>query len=502
MDALRRVPESPGRGLLFAATLLAWPIFACGDKPDPKADPGQGPEQGQGPGQGQGFTSPGTVGVLKPTPRSQDARVVSLREAIADGDLEVAEELMEGVAALPGLGVEAPLLRARLAALSGEPLKALEWVETARAEFPDDARVAATSVELAATAERYDSAFEELKAAKARFGESPELLRAEAIYTIYRPGIKQGRRGVELLERAVGADPDLPFARWPLSEAHRLYAQSMAGSRLKKAIEHGEKAVQYSAENRLARELLGDMYMTAQRWGEGIAILEGLLLEGEPLEAKVGTYCKNAGVVALTQGDKQLALDYFVRARELGVQGEDLGTGQGLLRRSALDQASKASAALKENDMASAMVHLGRAQRYWPDAIEVRALRSEIHLREGLMEFNQENLPRAQELFELALESDPESLLAQHLLGRTVMERGEPDRAAEIWSAVLDKARAQGIELPDPVHLGLTRAYEQMGRRDLAKGVLERYLEDYPAGSFAPETRIRLKDFQSPDPKE
>ncbi len=430
------------------------------------------------------------------TPRSTDARVQSLRDAIGEGDVEVAKELMAQVAGLPGLQAEEMIFQARLCSMQGEALRALKWVETARAQYPDDARVAATSIELSATEQRYDSAYEELKVSQQRFGETPELLRAEAIWTIFRPGLRQGSRGVDLLERAVAADPGLPYAKWPLSEAHRLRAQSLAATRLAEAVQHAEKSVEYSPENRISRELLGDLYMSSQRWGEGIELLEGLLVEGEPIEAKVGLYCKNAGVVALTQGDKQLALDYFVRARELGLDAQALGTGYQLLRRSALEQASKASGALKANDLPSAMVHLGRAQQYWPDATEVRALLCDLKVRDGLLAYSKGDFVGAQENFSSALVEDPESLLARHLLGRTFMQRGMRPQAIEAWSNVLQAAYANKIALPDPVHLGLATAYELEEQRPDAKAALLAYLDHYPEGEFAPETRERLKSFE------
>ena len=73
-------------------------------------------------------------------------------------------------------------------------------------------------------------------------------------------------------------------------------------------------------------------------------------------------------------------------------------------------------------------------------------------------------------------------------------EEGDFAAAAELWSAVVATARAEGLELPDPVHLNLARALHQDGRPpEEVRAVLEAYLEAEPQGTWREATAAMLE---------
>ncbi len=427
------------------------------------------------------------------TVRWDDERVVALREALADGWADVAQELMDELAQDPRLGLEASLLQARLAALRGDPIGASRHVEAARAQDDRDGRVWATAAELAVQEGSFETALAQLEEGKQRCGETPELLRAEANFWLFRPGLHHGKRGLDLLLRARALDPDLPFSRWPLSEAHRLYAQSLSGTRIQEAIVEAEQAVALSAENQEARELLGDLYMADHRWGAGIEVFEGLLRDGRPLESKVALFSKQAGVVALQQGHKDLALEYFTRARELGLSEEELGTGAGVLQRAA-QQAVLRAEALGESDPDGVESELLLAERCWPDSGPLRRMRCELGTDGGLRAMQAGDWEQACEAFQSALAWDEHALVARLMLGRAHLELGEYPEASAAWHRVIDQAREMKVALPDPVHLDLARALALQDRFEEARSVLQGYLDFEPEGPFVDETRRLLQD--------
>ncbi len=424
--------------------------------------------------------------------RSQDPRVQSLRQALADGWDGVASELYQDLKDLPGLGVESQLLGARLAAMLGDEVESSRLLEQAKLQEPKDARVWATAAELAMQAGREDTALEEWKHGRDVCGLTPEILRAEGVLAIFQTGMRQGRRGVALLEKAVQLDPDLPFVNWPLSEAHRLLAQEVAGSKPELAIEHCEKAVKLTADNLEAREFLGDLYMTAGRWGDGIEVFEGLLAEGRPLESKIALFSKQAGVVALKKGRRDLAVDYFDRARTLGLTDGELGTGAVVLREQGKQHLKEARVAIEAGDFEAAWTDLELANRYWPNAIQVGEVCSEVYVHQGLTAFEQDRLEDALAEFTKALEWDGESIMARHLLGNTQMELGDYAEAAKAWHLVVDKARLDGLQLPDPVHLSLARVLALDEKEGEARQVLKDYLEFEPRGPYEAQTRKML----------
>jgi hypothetical protein len=79
-------------------------------------------------------------------------------------------------------------------------------------------------------------------------------------------------------------------------------------------------------------------------------------------------------------------------------------------------------------------------------------------------------------------------------------QRGDPAEAARLWRGVLDEARANGVALPEPVHLNLAKAEMLNGKSAEAKSALEAYLRDDPRGEWTGATRALLAQIES-EPK-
>jgi lipoprotein NlpI len=111
----------------------------------------------------------------------------------------------------------------------------------------------------------------------------------------------------------------------------------------------------------------------------------------------------------------------------------------------------------------------------------------------GLRAYDAGELAQARAAFEAALLFEPESLEARNHLAVVSFRSSDFEAAAEEWRAVLELARATGIELPEPVHLNLARALYQAGRAGEVREVLERYLAERPGGEHAQATREMLQ---------
>ncbi|MEZ6005173.1 MAG: tetratricopeptide repeat protein [Planctomycetota bacterium] len=283
--------------------------------------------------------------------------------------------------------------------------------------------------------------------------------------------------------------------KYPLSEAERLYAQELAGAdETKAALEHAREAVALSPDNLEAQELLGDLCMLDARWGEGIEIFESLLAQGRPMETKLAPFCKHAGVVALAQDKKDLALRYFRRAHELGLSESELSSGADVLKSAAGKEARAAIAATDEGDWVTAETHLIAAAELWPDLEDVHLAGRELYLKRGQVALDNRDWPAARAAFEASLGWDDEFLVARHLVGLVSMQQGDYSAAASAWHRLVDQAREERIALPDPVHLDLARALELGGKPDEARAVLQNYLDFEPGGPYVDLTRAALAD--------
>jgi tetratricopeptide (TPR) repeat protein len=323
-------------------------------------------------------------------------------------------------------------------------------LESVRDAHPDQARFYATAAEIHAAAGRLKSAEEEIHTGLERCGPLPELSRARGVLALARPG--GARVGLNHLLDARTAEPDLPFVDGPLAEAHLLLGrQAMADKAELDAVGHARAALLCRPGDRDARMLLADALTAVGQFEEALVLYESLLSDGEPLNDALARAYKQAGTAALLEGKRELAVERALRARELGLPEEELGFGSTLLAEEAQKVLGEGTAALEKGDLEQ-----GRAR------------------------------------CERALRLDPRSLPAKHFLASAQFRLGAHAEAARLWREVLDVARAEELELPDPVHLNLARALYLEGRTDEVQSLLEGELARDPKGPWSDATRELL----------
>lgn len=410
------------------------------------------------------------VGFTPRPRRSDDPRVVELRRALDDGDVELARAHVDRAAELAG-PVEGPLLRARLAAhLPDGHLESARWLAEARRAGVDDPRVPATAAELYAWSGQLAEAQTELSAAAVDLGSkepSPELLRAHAVRILCTPG-GRAREGLAFLERALELDPDLPFVGRPLGQAHLLVAKELArAGETAEALASVRRSLEHDPDDLDARRMEAELLTGVGEWGNALAVYEELLDEGLDLHGEAADLYQRAAFWAeINHDDRALAERYLLRALDLG------------LPRSAL------------NDTLSDVLR---------DLADEAAERGAASLEEGELEAAERALDRAIEL-------DPEHLMALNFRATLLARRGGEgafERAARDWHLVIDLARADGIELPEPVHLKLAN-HQLLALGDLAaaRETLEAYLVLEPAGRWRDATERLLATLPAVDGEE
>jgi len=431
----------PTRASPLVASWLLVLVPACGDPPEADAAP-----------------APAAPA------RSADPLVVAARRAIEGGRLDEARALLrrlDGDAEVPNdanvakvAKVERLLLRARAAALSGEDTEVTPLVEAARALDPKDPRVYATAAELHAAAGRLETADAEIqRGLRACGGATPELERARGVTLISQPG--GAPAGLRLLESARRKDPGLPFADRPLGQAH-LVLGKLAAKRgaAGEALVHAKTSLEFDARDVDARRFFAEMLAAQMRFGEALAVFEELVEEGVPLAGELASLYKNAGVAALTQHERPLAIRYFLRARELGMSEAELRTGAHVLRDEAFSRAAqalvqreagdaegarenvaealrldpghaerareKALAAYRAGDPDAARTLARQALLVAPDAARVRALDAALRAQAA---YAAKELERAEALASEAVQLDPESAVAREQLATCLVHR-------------------------------------------------------------------------------
>lgn len=383
--------------------------------------------------------------------RTRDLRIVQLRE---DLDLlresEARETILGLGAQLEALcGVESYLLRARLFAMRGELNAAQPLIETARTQSPNDPRVYATAAEIYAAPGQFETATAEIRDGVRQCGMTPELRRAQGVLHLCKGEPSSAKRGLEKLQEALLEDPELPFMNRALGQAYLLCGrQQLSDGDVKSAYESVRSSLEYDPAEPDALHFRSEVYSALGEHTEAIRDLEKLIELGEPLDAELALTHKKAGVQLLVAHDRPGALEHFVSAREMGLTEEELGFGAQAL----FDESKK--------------------------VIEV-----------GLTELRDLDYRGAKDRFRKALHYDPKSLAARNHLGICHFKLGEFEQAADCWRTVLFEASELGLNLPDPVHINLSKALMQMGDSDGAMLALKDYLLDEPFGEFVDETR-------------
>jgi tetratricopeptide (TPR) repeat protein len=383
--------------------------------------------------------------------RGQGPALERAREALERGAAAAA------TAALLALGddLEVELLRARLAALEADGIGAVRRIEAARAVHPDQAEVYATAAEIHAAAGRLASAEQEVREGLVRCGPAPALSRARGVLALARTG--GARSGLEHLLDARALDPALPFLEPALLQAHLLLGRAaLAESLALDALGHARAALLLEPADVEARTLLADAQSAAGELDAALETFEGLLADGAAVRDTLALLCQRAATAALVEGRRELALERYLRARELGLAEADLGFGASLLIEAAEGELERGVAALESGDHVAAGAHLERALRL-----------------------------------------DPQSLPARnHLAVVHFLERRYAQAAAQ-WRELLERARAQDIELPEPVELNLAKALALDGHPAEARALLEAWLAHASEGSAADSARALLAELDA-----
>lgn len=401
-----------------------------------------------------GATAPGTAGpgtavapVPERAPRSSADAVANLRRAIEFGELHAARAL---AAAADAAGPEGLLLRARIAGLEGRGVEAMRLLEAQKAARPRDPDVYATAAELYASRDAFDTAWIEIVAGTKACGETPEILRAKGVCWISREnGVE---RGLATLLAARAADPGLPFCDRPLGQAHLLLAKQYAkAEKVPEALAAVRTSLQHDPLDVDARRFLGDCLAASGDHDGALAVLRELIAEGRPLSGELALMEKRAGFARLLAQDKAGAIEHFLSARASG---------------------------LSDQELASAADILAEAARARCDS--------------GIEAYAAHDLARAESEFRAALDLWPDDLAAKNHLAIVRFRRDDPAEAARLWRVVLEVAREEHLELPDPVHVNLAQAELKRGEKAAARKVLEEYLREFPQGEWVGATRALL----------
>lgn len=432
--------------LPLAACLLLVPSLSCGSANDPVSNAA-----------GSAGASPASASRAAPLVRARvhahSPALDALREALDRGDKTRAEGLL---AAADESREEALLLRARFHALDAAgTLEALRLVEAARKSTPKNPDVYATAAEIYASRSSFDTGWQEIERGVGACGEAAELSRARGVLWISRE--RGARQGLEHLERARAIDPDLPFVDRALSQAHLLVGKEEAAQDHRgAALEHARAALKFDPTDVDARRFLADAYALNLDFTAAIALVEGLAQEGRPLEGELAVLHKKAGLTALLERDRPRAIDHFIAARNHGLSPEELASAAQVLRDECAHQTRVGLDALSTRDLTVAETALRRA-----------------------------------------LACSPADLAAKNHLAVTLYQRGQFGEAASLWRGVLAQAQAEGIELPDPVHVNLALALSAGGDRAQGLAVLDEYLARVPEGTWREQTESARRSLET-----
>jgi len=380
--------------------------------------------------------------------RSLDAEVVRLRAALDFGHVSELEALLP---AASRAGREEPCLRARAMALMGRRIEALRLLAEAKQAQPWNPDVGSTAAEIYAGAGAFDDALREILALEKVSKLEPAVLRARGVAMLLKEG--GASTGLALLEQARTGDPLLPFTQRALAQAHLLVGKERAKAKdLPGALLHARASGELDALDVDGQRFLSECLAATGLHAEARRVLDGLAARGVAIGAEIALLEKRAGFDALLRGKQHEALDHFAAARRAGLDEDALGSAAQLLREAASE--------------------------------EVTA---------GVEAFAQGELAAASERFERALRWEPDQLAAMNHLAVCRMKQAQPQQAAELWRRVLDIARDERLELPEPVHVNLARALAETGDVEGAKLVLLEHLDRNPSSPWVRETERALQ---------
>ena len=430
-----------------------------------------------------------------------DPRIEALQHAIDRGDLLQAGTLRtQADAVLTPL--DRVLLDARLALLLEDDIVLEQNLAAARGIAPGDARVLATAIEVHAWRGMNATANQELAQALELFKGAllpAELLRAQGIVDICTE--RMSRVGLKHLEDARAAQPRLPFCDRALGQAHLLVGKSHAGDDRRTALSHAVKAAEIDPGDPDVRVFLADMLMMNGEWGAGLQVFEEAIAAGEDLGPELANHYQKAGIVALHQSHRDLAIEYFLRARELGILDEELRTGLQVLTDEALVHVALARTAREGGNLTLWEDQLAEAATFQPGLHAIAVERSEACTDQAMAALAEQDLEAAVLHFKAALVHDRNSLLARHYLATLHFEMGDFESAVDQWYEVVDLASLEKATLPEPVHIRLAEALGRCKRMEEGRQVLQAYLDLEPTGEYVDLTRQLLRDLPPPPPE-
>ena len=341
-------------------------------------------------------------------------------------------------------------MRARLLAAQGDTVGAILQLGIARKTWPNEGSLFATAAEIYALGGRLESAQDEIRAGLAVAGATPELNRARGVLLLLQPG--GAKAGLLHLIEATQADPGLFFCVGPLAEAHRLLAaQALVKEQPEEALVHVRAGLALEPDHEDLKLLLADALLAAGDYDAALPAYENLAKEGREFGASLQLYFQRGATAALLEHRPEVALERYLRARQLGASDADLGFGVQVLH----DAATKVMAGAET----------AYAEARYDDA------RHEL---------------------ERSLELEPANLTALNLMGVVCFKLSDFESAERAWTSVLDGAARAGVTLPDPVHLNLARALHSQGKSAQIRALLERYLAEQPSGEWVQVTREML----------
>ncbi|MEL6428584.1 MAG: hypothetical protein AAFR54_05350 [Planctomycetota bacterium] len=432
-------------------------------------------------------------------PSSQERRspredAAEARRLLDRGRADLARPLIESLTGV--LGVEGPLLLARLKVLEGDDTGWIADVERARSMDPKDPRPYAAAAELYAALGRLGAAKDEVRRGVEAVGGRPaELTRATGVLAIVTPG--QAKAGLDLLRAAEREDEGLPFLGRPLGQAYLLTAKdARAVGSFELALERCEKSLEYDPEDPDGRRFRGEVLLAARSdFDAALPILREVHDEGFFPSAELARYYWSGGLKAQLAGRDDVARTWYLESRALGGQDVESGTAKMLLTVQAEGLVDGAIAAAREGGEARE-----RASRALEEALRLAGPPLETYRRRfaGRIAVAAESaidtreLEVAERIVDLCIEADrraPETALVTARLhfelalveveaGRMddalrhakVAAAAEPERAVR-WRFLGELERASGDAEAAVVSLAKAREFgraagEEYGLRD------------------------------------
>ena len=197
-------------------------------------------------------------------------------------------------------------------------------------------------------------------------------------------------------------------------------------------------------------ELEADCRSALLEFDAALTLYEELEAAGRPTGDTRALLHHRAATLQLGWGKRDLAVEHYLAARELGLDDEGLGFGVTLLENEAIRRIDRGIAAYELGELEEARLD-----------------------------------------FEEALRLDPASTEAKNHLGVVLFRATDYAAAARLWGEVWSAVKAE--EEPEPVPLNLARALVLAGRQEEARGVLEEALALHPESDWVGEVRQMLE---------